>query len=94
MIDFDELAKRAQRGRQVHVDKSSEDRKRTRKLIKEKIFAYSCTCGQCLKGDYSKICQSHKSIAKECNRLKIPTTKGKVGTWQVTTVTRLFSRKD
>jgi hypothetical protein len=58
--------------------------------VREEVFVDFCQCGQCADGDYSNLCISHTDLAGTLNTFKIPTSRGKVGTWQATSIKRLF----
>lgn len=62
----------------------------TRELIRREVFDSFCECGKCSQGDYKNLCMSNREIARTCNTLEVPTTTGKIGTWQPTTVKRLY----
>ena len=80
------------KARQVRSQRAAETRTATRELIRRRVFGNFCRCTRCRSGDYSNLCLSAREIAGTCNALKVPTTTGKIGTWQVTTVTRLFNQ--
>jgi hypothetical protein len=85
---------RGAKARQMRSMLAAGARDRVRELIRQRVFEEFCSCGKCLRGDYSNLCLSAREIAGTCNALKVPTTTGKIGTWQVTTVTRLFKQTD
>lgn len=58
--------------------------------IRKEVLEDFCKCRQCADGDYSNLCISNTDLAGTLNTLKIATARGKVGTWQATTVKRLF----
>ena len=69
--------------------KKVERRDRCHRQIYDLIIKERCTCGLCLKGDYSNIRLNNKkcdltrrNIAGVCNEYEIPTKTGLVGTWQ------------
>ena len=64
-------------------------RDRCHRQIYDLIIKERCTCGLCLKGDYSNIRLNNKkcdltqrNIARACSEYEIPTKTGLVGTWQ------------
>ena len=69
--------------------KKVERRNRCYRQIYDLIIKERCTCGLCLKGDYSNIRLNNKkcdltqrNIARACSEYEIPTKTGLVGTWQ------------
>ena len=69
--------------------KKVERRDRCHRQIYDLIIKERCTCGLCLKGDYSNIRLNNKkcdltqrNIARACSEYEIPTKTGLVGTWQ------------
>ena len=76
--------------REVRSQVAAAAREETRERVRRRVFFSFCTCGNCVRGDYSNLCLSAREIARTCNTLQVPTTTGRVGAWQVTTVTRLF----
>ena len=67
--------------------KKVERRDRCHRQIYDLIIKERCTCGLCLKRDYSNIplgeCHlSLRNIARACSEYEIPTKTGLVGTWQ------------
>lgn len=58
--------------------------------VRKKVFVNFCTCGRCKRGNYSKFCMNYKEIAGTLNALKVSSSRGRVGTWQVTMVKNLF----
>ncbi len=68
---------------------------RCHRQIYDLIIKERCTCGLCLKRDYSNIplgeCHlSLRNIAKDCNELGIPSKEGVVGNWQPNQVKRIL----
>jgi len=78
--------------------KGIERRLITQKKIQELVINEWCSCGVCIRGDYSNIktdkCQlSIREIKKTCNTLGIPTTTGLVGKWERIQVKRILFGK-
>lgn len=76
--------------REARSQRAAKARHQTREQVRRRVLVDFCTCGRCMRGDYSSLCLSAREIARTCNTLRIPTTTGRIGAWQVTTVTRLF----
>lgn len=74
--------------------KASTKRKELREVVRRRVFENFCKCGKCRRGDYSLLCMSKKEIAGTLNTLGVPTTNGKIGGWQFTSVKRLFPPQD
>ena len=78
--------------------KKVDTRGRCHKQIYDLIIKERCTCGLCLKRDYSNIplgeCHlSLRNIAKDCRELGIPSKEGVVGNWQPNQVKRILFGK-
>lgn len=78
--------------------KGLERRLITQKKIQELVINEWCSCGVCMRGDYSNIktdkCQlSIREIMRTCNTLEIPTTTGLVGKWERIQVKRILFGK-
>jgi hypothetical protein len=58
-----------------------EDRLRTYNRVTEVIRDF-CTCGECHKNGYKKLCQSYYSLCRTLETLQVPTVRGKVGKWR------------
>ena len=80
------------KARQVRSANAARAREETREAVRKIVLYEFCTCRKCSQGDYSDLCLSAREISRTCNTLKVPTITGLVGTWQVTTVQRLFER--
>ena len=78
--------------------KKVDTRDRCHRQIYDLIIKERCTCGLCLKRDYSNIplgeCHlSLRNIAKDCRELGIPSKEGVVGNWQPNQVKRILFGK-
>ena len=68
------------------------------KRIQKEIIDEWCSCGECVKKNYTNIytdkCRlSIREITRTCNTLGIPTTTGIVGNWERIQVKRILFHK-